>query len=944
MPGSLTHGNNTDENDFSRIFQHYPIGLMITALDGTVIEVNQAQLKMMGYSRSEVIGRPVVECGLFTSLTEFTTIIGALQQNGTVTDWDIEQRSKTGAPRYVSVSAGIIRFQNEPAVFTSIKDITQCKMVQDELNWDKKSAQILSEVAEELLASNQPRVIVERLCRRVMDFLDCQVFFNHLIDETHEKLQLNAYAGITVEMAQSLEWLNYGEAICGCVAQVGCRVIAERIQETSDPRTVLVKAFGIRAYACHPLKIEEKIIGTLSFGTRSRDYFNDHELALMKTVANQVSIALNRIRYEEALKESQNLSEHRANELEATITAIAAGVIIYDQHGNIVRINEFARNLLNYTEADFQVSYQKRRVILNLCQANGAPYDAAETPLALALQGEVIRDVEMMINQPKPIWLSANLAPIFDCQHHLKGVVFVFIDITKRKQESQAKISSIVEEALTKERELLNVTLNSLTEGVIVTDTNSQVILMNEAAATLTGCERDLALGQAIGRILRIVNGKTNEPVTQFSNITPYRHPVLVTDDLRKIPVAIHTTPILTAEKKIFGMVTVFEDISEKCKTEQELLKTAKLESLGILAGGVAHDFNNILAAIISNLQLALVKLESNEDPQPFLEKTIATTHKASELTKQMLTFSGGGAPLKKNTNLLGLIKGTTELVLRGSNVKVTFMLPDDLWPGQVDEGQISQVLYNLVLNAKQAMPDGGVLEVHAANAVIAAEPSQPLQNWIEIVIQDYGVGIDPEDLTKIYDPFFTTKPDGNGLGLATVYSIINQHDGKIEVESRLGYGTTFKLLLPAAEGATIAMDAMKEVTATTAGQKILFMDDEEGILRAVGELLENFGYQVVLAHHGQEALTEYQKAQAANEPFAVVILDLTIPGGMGGQEVIGLLRECNPQIKAIVSSGYANDPVIANYESYGFSGVVSKPYRIDELLATVNQVIDGDR
>ncbi len=941
MSGNSAHVSNMDD-DFFRIFQDYPIGFMITALDGTVIEVNHAQLRMIGYSRSEVIGHPVVACGLFPSMAEFTTIISALQQNGTVSDWDIEQHSKTGAPRYVSLSAGIIRFQNEPALFTSIKDITQRKMAQEELNWDKKRAEILSEVAEELLASNQPRVIVDRLCRRVMDFLDCQVFFNYLMDDTREKLQLNAYAGVTAENAQSLEWLNYGEAICGCVARVGCRVIAERIQETPDPRTALEKSLGIKAYACHPLTIEEKLIGTLSFGTRTRDYFNAHELALMKTVANQVSVALNRIRYEEALQESQNLSEHRANELEATIAAIATGVIIYDQHGKIVRINEFARSLLNYTETDFQMPYQKRLAILKLSQADGVPYDAAETPLARALQGEVIRDVEMMMRQPEPIWLSANLAPIFDYQHKIKGVVFVFGDITKRKRESQAKISSIVEEALTKERELLNVTLNSLTEGVIVTDTNHRVILMNEAAATLIGCEHDRALGHAIGKILRIINEKTNEPVAKFSNTTRYRHPVLVTDDRRRIPVAIHTTPILTKEKTIFGMVTVFEDISEKRQTEQELLKTAKLESLGILAVGIAHDFNNILAAIISNIQLALVKFKSNEDPRPFLEKTIATTHKASELTKQMLTFSSGGAPLKKNTTLWGLIKDSAEFVLRGSNVKVVFVIPDDLWPGQVDEGQISQVLYNLVLNAKQAMPNGGVLEVRAANVMVAPDPSQALEKWIEIVIQDYGVGIEPEHLTKIYDPFFTTKPDGNGLGLATVYSIINQHDGKIEVESKLGYGTTFKLLLPAAEGATIAMDAMKEVAATEAGLKVLLMDDEEGILRAVGELLENFGYQVVLTQHGQEALAEYQKAQAANEPFAVVILDLTIPGGMGGQEVIGLLRECNPQIKAIVSSGYANDPVIANFAAYGFSGVVSKPYRIDELLSIVNQVVHG--
>ena len=257
-----------------------------------------------------------------------------------------------------------------------------------------------------------------------------------------------------------------------------------------------------------------------------------------------------------------------------------------------------------------------------------------------------------------------------------------------------------------------------------------------------------------------------------------------------------------------------------------------------------------------------------------------------------------------------------------------------------MDEGQISQVINNLIINAKQAMPKGGVIKIIAENIVIDTDNRFNPGKYIKISIKDQGIGIPRENLTKIFDPFFTTKKDGNGLGLASAYSIITRHDGYIELESQRYIGTTFYIYLPASDTSRIEIETRNEVAATGEGYKILFMDDEEEIRNSVGEMLSFYGYQVVPTKDGAEMIEEYKRAMNDGDPFAAVIMDLTIPGGMGGQEALAYLRDIDPKIKAIISSGYANDPVMAEYERYGFTGVVTKPYEIDELNEVLTKVL----
>ncbi|MGE5604905.1 MAG: PAS domain S-box protein [Bacteroidota bacterium] len=518
-----------------------------------------------------------------------------------------------------------------------------------------------------------------------------------------------------------------------------------------------------------------------------------------------------------------------------------------------------------------------------------------------------------------------------------EGLSVYLRDISERK---------LMETSLTTERELLLVTLRSIGDGVIATDKNGKVILINKTAERLSGWSQKEAFGKPLNKVFYVINDDTSQPYEDLvaktisdNKIIRLDAAVLISKDLKEIYVNCNCAPIKTLSGENIGVVMVFQDITAKLRTDSELIKTEKMESLGILAGGIAHDFNNLLAGILANLQLAQIKMEHGADIKKYLKETIETTRKASELTKQLLTFSKGGAPVKQPASIADLIKDTVNFCLTGSNLKSIFRISEDLKTVEIDAGQISQVLNNIIINAKQAMPKGGVIEVYAHNVIIENDNHYKPGQYVKIIIKDHGPGISKENLSKIFDPFFTTKPNGSGLGLATSYSIIKKHDGYIEVESSEGAGASFVIYLPATESQPVQSDPRANFAQTGNG-RILLMDDEETIRRVVGEMLTYSGYQVTSARDGSEAVAIYKSAFDNGQPFDVVIMDLTIPGGMGGQEALSHLLSINPKIKAIVSSGYANDPIIADYQKYGFAGVVIKPYKFDELSEILVKVL----
>jgi PAS domain S-box-containing protein len=385
-------------------------------------------------------------------------------------------------------------------------------------------------------------------------------------------------------------------------------------------------------------------------------------------------------------------------------------------------------------------------------------------------------------------------------------------------------------------------------------------------------------------------------------------------------------------------------DITEQKRAEEELQKAAKLESIGLLAGGIAHDFNNILAGIMGYVSIAKRGLKGKR--AHLLEEAERATVRARALTHQLLTFSKGGAPIKKTSTLPQLIRESTRFAVIGSKVRCRYEIAKGLWPAYVDRGQVSQVLHNLVLNAAHAMPDGGIVRVRATNVELAAGDGLPLPRgrYVEIRVQDHGVGIPEEMQARIFDPYFTTKAAGIGLGLATAYSIVRRHNGHIAVESKPGVGTHFAIYLPVAgEDPMRREDRAERPASLIKGRgKLLVMDDEKIVRNVAGEMVRFLGYEVAFARDGGEAIALYQDATEKGEPFDLVIMDLTVPGAMGGKEAIRKLKAIDPRVKAIVSSGYSNDPVVSEFAAYGFCGMVGKPFRMEELGQVLDEVLRG--
>ena len=511
-----------------------------------------------------------------------------------------------------------------------------------------------------------------------------------------------------------------------------------------------------------------------------------------------------------------------------------------------------------------------------------------------------------------------------------------------------------IEQVLVSEKERLSVTLQSITDGLITTNAAGQVILMNRAAENLTGWPQAEAVGKPITQVFNLQKTETQggrqvvvDNILQSGSVFGLDDQIVLKNrNNLDLVVAVSGTPIFDQTHKIIGVIFVFRDITRQKQMEEELVKAQKLDSLGVLAGGIAHDFNNLLTGILGNISLAKMKNAPQEKRLVRLKEAEKAVMRAKYLTQQLLTFSKGGAPVRQVMSIAPVVRESARFALRGSKARCEIEIASKLCPVNIDEGQISQVIHNLVINADQAMSDGGIIKVRAESLIVDPErrPGVPLRpgKYVRISITDHGPGIPREHLQKIFDPYFTTKEKGTGLGLATSYSILKNHGGIISVKSKEGHGSTFSIYLPAVTEERTPPGAPS--APQTDRPAILVMDDGEALRSFLGDLLEHLGYRVGLAADGQEALEAYRKAKEAGKPFDCVLLDLTISDGMGGKETIKRLLEMDPTVRAIVSSGYNDDPIMANFEKYGFAGVVAKPYEVEQLSKVINTVLAKDK
>jgi PAS domain S-box-containing protein len=380
-------------------------------------------------------------------------------------------------------------------------------------------------------------------------------------------------------------------------------------------------------------------------------------------------------------------------------------------------------------------------------------------------------------------------------------------------------------------------------------------------------------------------------------------------------------------------------EMEQRSRMEEEALRVRKLESLGVMAGGIAHDFNNFLTIVQGNIALAEAQIEPGSPLREILQETLSACSRAASLASQLLTFSKGGAPVRKTGDLTGLLQEAAALARAGSPMKVELEIEAGLWPCEFDAGQMSQTLHSVLLNARQASEAGGVISIRAANTVAGAGLPLSPGRYILISIRDQGCGIAPEVLPRIFDPYFTTREGGAGLGLATAHAIVIKHQGYVAVQSSLGAGTTVSIYLPAASR-DADLDAAKKPVAPQGLGKILVMDDEDLIRKLLTKTLGRLGYEVQTARDGQEAIALYIRAAESGEPFDAVIADLTIPGGMGGKPTAAKLKALDPSAKIILSSGYSDDSTIAEFRRFGFDGVLLKPWTPSQLNEVLRQVL----
>jgi len=518
------------------------------------------------------------------------------------------------------------------------------------------------------------------------------------------------------------------------------------------------------------------------------------------------------------------------------------------------------------------------------------------------------------------------------------GITFTFMDITEIKQAHKA-----LRESEYKFREMANL----LPQVVFESDIQGNLTFLNKQAYNLFGySQEDVDKGlnflhslvpedraRAKENINNIVNGKLSENV---------EYTAIKKDGLTS-PIMTYTSPIIK-DRKITGLRGLIVDISERKQMEEELFKVRKLESVAVLAGGIAHDFNNILAAILGNISLALTTVDPKDEIYELLEESEKASLRAKGLTQQLLTFTKGGEPVKKIAAINEVVRDSANFVLRGSNVRCNCVFSKNLSPVEIDPGQISQVIQNIVLNASLAMPTGGIIEIDCINYLCGAGDEILVKpgNYIKIAIKDNGVGIPKDLLGNIFDPYFTTKQKGSGLGLAITHSIISKHGGYITVDSELGQGTTFTIYLPASQGRPEPKQKDVIVPTETAHGRIMIMDDEEMIRNLVHKMLSRRGFEVVSAEDGEKAIQLYQEATENGRPIDLIIMDLTIPGGMGGKEAIKEIHKIDPEAKVIVSSGYSNDSVMANFGEYGFCGAMVKPFQIRELMEIVGKAVSS--
>jgi len=690
-----------------------------------------------------------------------------------------------------------------------------------------------------------------------------------------------------------------------------------------------------------PIQKQDTVLGVLATASR-RDEKEEMlvKIDAMEPLVDQVAIALEHARFYKDIQREiteRQQSEGALRESEERFKQFFDHAPVYcymiSPDGKVMDINKSALKALGYEREEII-----GKPFLATIYAPSSQEKAKELFQTWRKTGQLDNEeLEIMTQDGTERTVLLSVDAVRDAAGEIIHSISVQRDITERKQNK---------EIIQQQNKFLNNVIESLSHPFYVIDANTYRIMMANSATRWGELSEDSTCYALTYKRNKPCDGR--EHLCPLKMIKESKKPVLVEhvhydEDGNARDVEIHAYPLFGKNGEVEKVIEYSMDITERKQMEEEIRKVHNLESLGLLAGGIAHDFNNVLTGVIGNLALLLRLIDKDSEEYEIAMEAKNAADKTEDLTQQLMTFAGGGSPVKETASIEELLRDATELSLHGSNTKPVYHFPEGLLSVDVDTGQIGQVIQNLVLNADQAMPEGGILKVSAENVEVSDEEPLPLEAGfnVKISIEDQGIGMSDNILGKIFDPYFSTKQAGHGLGLSIVHSIVSRHDGHITVSSEVGVGTTFNIYLPASEKQPVTVTEEEPELARGTG-RILLMDDQETIHRTVGRMLKELGYDVDAAYEGTEALQAYKEAWAADKPYGVVIMDLTIPGGMGGEEAVVKLHEIDPQARVIVASGYSNDPVMANYADYGFCAMLKKPVDLHELVDTVQKVMSG--
>ena len=633
-------------------------------------------------------------------------------------------------------------------------------------------------------------------------------------------------------------------------------------------------------------------------------------------------------RIEKVMRMAIEMSNEEKAKTDAIIAAIGDGISIQDRDFKILYQNEVHKNLIGDRKGEYcYKAYANNAHVCPGCPVAGSFMDGRIHVLEKTAGGK-----------ESDFCVEIKASPLRDSDGQIVAGIEVVRDITERKKAEAALFSA--------ESKFRNLVEQSIIGIYIIRD--DRFVYVNPKFAEIVGYTQEELLSSV--KVMDLILEEDRKLVAEN-----------VSKRLRGEVQSIHYTfrgirkDGTVVDVEVQGTVTSYDgkraiigsllDISMRRKMEYELQKAQKLESLGVLAGGLAHQFNNILTALTGNIMLAKMYAKPGTEVSDILSEAEKASLKASDLTRQLLTFSKGGAPFTRTLSLKELIRDLTGFVAKESAVRCEASVPQNLWPVEADEGQIRQAITNLLTNACQAMPLGGLVKISAENVIAdpALIPSLREGAYVKLSIADQGTGIENNHMDKIFDPFFTTKQKGSGLGLTSAFSIVRSHNGRITVESEIGLGTTFTIYLPAALGKTPEEKAREKVF-LPGDRRILVMDDEDMVRNVIDRMLGQCGCTASFARDGREMIELYSKGMESGRPFDAVIIDLIIASGMGGKEAVQKLLEVDPHARAIVSSGYSEDLIMSNFREFGFKGVLAKPYNLSELGKVLSEVISGDR